>query len=163
MASAENKDMYCPSCGSSVKPNLSYCNSCGAKVNNNKDRDSHKPASATPDSLVWAIVGVTVCGLGVLIGLMSVMKNELHFNDGIVLFFALMTFLLIVAIDATFIWQFLRRNQGAKEIDNTAQLKELIARELNAAQARALGEPAPSVTEHTTRSIEKIYSERKAE
>jgi hypothetical protein len=41
--------------------------------------------------------------------------------------------------------------------------KEAATKELDAAQARALPEPVPSVTEHTTRSFEPIYSKRKAE
>jgi hypothetical protein len=146
--------MYCQSCGSSVKQNLSYCNACGARLNNAKDRESHTPQLATPDSLIWAIVAVTIAGLGIVIGLMSVMKNELHFDDGITLGFASLVLLLIVAIDTTFIWQFLRRNQSAQETLSTARLRELITRELNAAPPRALPEPVPSVTEHTTRQLE---------
>lgn len=155
--------MYCASCGSSVKPNLSYCNACGEKLNNSKDREGNASMLATPDSLIWAIVAVTIAGLGILIGLMSVMKKELQFDDGIILGFSSLVLLLIVAIDATFIWQFLRRNQSGRETISTARLRELITKELNAAPPRALPEPVPSVTEHTTRSIEPIYSDRKAE
>ena len=155
--------MYCQSCGTSVKPNLSYCNSCGAKLNNAKDQASPTATFATPDGLVWGIVAVTVAGLGILIGLMAVMKSELHFNDGITLSFSLLTLLLIIAVDVTFIWQLVRRNVDRQKTDDPEQLRELITRELNAAQARALREPAPTVTEHTTRSIDPIYAERKAE
>lgn len=155
--------MYCSSCGSSVSPGLSYCNSCGAKLNTAKDRDSNQPVFATPDSLVWAIVAVTIAGLGIVIGLMAVMKKELYFNDGITLAFALLALLLVVTADATFIWHLWRRNKGTQELDSTAQIRELITRELNAAQARALAEPAPTVTEHTTRSIDPVYSERRTE
>ena len=39
-------------------------------------------------------------------------------------------------------------------------LKGQATRELDAAQARVLPEPVPSVTEHTTRAFEPIYNER---
>jgi len=41
------------------------------------------------------------------------------------------------------------------------QIKEKTTRELVEAQVRMLQEPVPSVTEHTTRAFDSIYSERK--
>jgi hypothetical protein len=41
-------------------------------------------------------------------------------------------------------------------------MNEQVTKELDAAQPRALPEPVPSVTEHTTRTFEPLYSERKS-
>ena len=45
---------------------------------------------------------------------------------------------------------------------DTGRLKEQMIKELGEAQGRVLPEPVPSITEHTTRAFEPIYSERKS-
>jgi hypothetical protein len=57
----------------------------------------------------------------------------------------------------------LGRKRGTKETADIALSKEQATKELHEAQARVLPESMPSVTEHTTRTFEPIYSERKSE
>jgi hypothetical protein len=59
-------------------------------------------------------------------------------------------------VESVFTWQLLSRKRGAEETGDTA------TKELYAAQARVLPEPVPSVTEHTTRAFEPIYTDRKS-
>jgi uncharacterized protein (DUF983 family) len=146
--------MYCSSCGASVEQGLIYCKRCGAKLGGTKG-----DSASNPDSLVWAMVSVFIAGLGVIIGLMSVMKKEMYFNDGVIILFTLISFLMMFTIEGVLISQLLRRNSRVKEVRDTSPMKG----EAGATQARALAEPAASVTEHTTRTFEPIYSERKAE
>jgi len=161
--------MYCSSCGSAVTPGLSYCNRCGAELN-------AKPATEKPggakesqlrEYLVWAILGVSVGGLGVLIGLMAVMKNELHLANGLIVLFSLLSFALLLAAESIFIWLLLssqRRAQSReKEAAAITQLEGTTTKELGEPQERLLAEPAVSVTEHTTRTLEPVYRERKTE
>lgn len=155
--------MYCSSCGSAVNQSLSYCNHCGAKLSGAKSNSVSKPTELFPDSLVWAIVSVFIVGLGCIIGLMAVMKEELNFNDRMIIAVVMMSFFLLFMIEGVFIWLLLRRKGGAKEASDAGSAKEQTTKELNPAKARALPEPLPSVTEHTTRTFEPIYKERKAE
>ena len=74
----------------------------------------------------------------------------------------LLSFLIMVGLEAVFIWLLLRRRGGVKEADGSMLSKEPTTKELDAAQARALPEPLPSVTEQTTRTLEPVYSERKS-
>ena len=75
--------MYCSSCGAAVTEGLSYCSRCGAEISARKSTVPLKPA-AVPESLVWAIVAVSVGGLAVLIGLIHLLhkhsftKNRKH-------------------------------------------------------------------------------------
>lgn len=159
--------MYCSSCGSAVTPGLSYCNRCGAELNANpatKESGGTK-GSDLPESLVWAIVAVSVGGLGVLIGLMAVMKNELHFANGLIALFSLLSFVLLLAAESIFIWLLLSSQRRARENEaaDTPQLKGTATKELGEPQGRMLAEPAMSVTEHTTRTLEPVYRERKTE
>ncbi len=155
--------MYCSTCGEAVAAGLSYCNHCGARLSAAKGDDVTRVAKVPPESLVWAIVGVFVVGLGCMIGLMAVMKEEFNANIGLVIFFALLVFLLMLVVEGVFISLLLGRRSGVKETRDQGRLKEQTTKELNAAPARVLSEPVPSVTEHTTRAFEPIYVQKKAE
>lgn len=155
--------MYCSSCGTAVAQGLTYCSYCGAKVGGAKNESTGKPAELFPESLIWAIASVFIVGLGCIIGLMAVMKQVLDFKDGMVITIILLSFLLLFMVEGTFIWLLLSRRRGIKEAGDGERLQERATKELDEAQARALPEPLPSITEHTTRTLEPLYSERKAE
>jgi uncharacterized paraquat-inducible protein A len=154
--------MYCSSCGTAVSPKLSFCNRCGAELNA-KERSAIKPSETLPESLVWAIVSVSVGGLAILIGLMAVMKQVLRFNDGLITALTLLSFLILIGAESVFIWLLLRSQKSAKETGSLTQPKELATKELAETQARALNEVAPSITEHTTRTLEPAHHERNAQ
>ena len=155
--------MYCSSCGAAIARGLSYCNHCGARLSGAKDDSAAKAAELFPDSLIWAIVSVFVVGLGTTIGLMALMKDLLDFSKSLIITFSLLCFLLMFIIEGVLIWLLLSRRSREKKTSDSGQLKEQTTKELDAAQARALPEPVPSVTEQTTRAFEPIYRERKSE
>lgn len=160
--------MYCSSCGVAVAQGLNFCNHCGARLNGVKDdnlestftKESRLRSEVKPESLVNAIVAVFVCGLGAITVLIGVMKAVLGLNVGQILPFTVLSFLIMLLIEGVFIRLLLRRNRSAGEPGSTALSKGQATKELDAAQARVLPEPLPSVTEHTTRAFEPIYTER---
>lgn len=154
--------MYCSSCGAVVTGGLSYCNRCGVELSARSSTVPLKPA-AIPEFMVWAIVAVSVGGLALIIGLMAVMKTELKFSDGLIVLFSLLSFLLLLAAESVFIWLVVRSKAAAKESAILPQSRELTTKELGETQLRALSEPVPSVTEQTTRTLEPVYREHKAE
>ena len=153
--------MYCSSCGVAVAHGLTYCNHCGAKLLGTQ-ADRAKPSDSSIDSLIWAIVSVFVGGIGVLIGLLAMMKNLLNFHEGLLMFFSLLTFALITAIEAVFIWMLFSRNRPDRGLRDLHQ-RHRATKELEEAPERMLAEPGPmpSVTEQTTRSFEPVYQKRK--
>jgi len=155
--------MYCSSCGTVTAQGLAYCNHCGTKLGVATDNGATKSAEISPTSLVWAMVAVFIIGLGSIIGLVAVMKTVLGSNDGLINAAMLFSFLLLLAIEGVFMWLLLSRRNSAKVSGDIKQIKEQPAEVLSAAEARRLAEPVPSVTEHTTRSFEPIYRERKVE
>lgn len=140
---------------------MSYCNRCGAKVLGAEANGANKPAELSPNVLVIAIAAVFVFGLTAIFGLMALMKGG---TDPIILAAAMLSFLLTLLVEVVLIWLLLsgRRSAKEKEVAATERLKEHTTKELVEAQARALPEPLPSVTEHTTRTLDPVYGERKS-
>ena len=152
--------MYCPSCGVSVAQGLSYCNHCGAKLSVEKGGSLNKSSEVKPASLLWGMIAALVFGFVAITFLMMAMKM-VGLNVGQILAFTILSFLIVLLVEGMFIWQLLRRKRGAEETGDTELSKEQSMKEFEAAQARALPEAMPSVTEHTTRLFEPIYRERK--
>ena len=154
--------MYCSSCGGAVVPaqGLTFCNHCGSRLNLAKrEVEIAKPREVNPEALIWAIVSVFIAGIGVIIGLMAVMKNVLHFEMGLIMFLSLLCFLMMTLIEAVFIWRFMSQ-RSLKERFEPPTLAESTKPELGPAHAGGLVEPQQSVTDHTTRSFEPVYSKR---
>lgn len=152
--------MYCSSCGVVVAQGLSYCNYCGAKLSGVKGDSFIKSPEVRPESLVWGMVAVLVFGFVAIVFLIMAMKM-VGLDVGPILAFTVLSFLIILLVEGVFTWQLLRRKRG-EETGDTALSKEQATKELDAAQSRVLPEPVPSVTEHTTRAFEPIYSERES-
>jgi uncharacterized protein (DUF983 family) len=152
--------MYCSICGVAVAHGLSYCNYCGAKVSGAKGDDVSESSEVRPEFLVAAMVAVFVFGLVAIMMLMGMMKAVLNLNVGQILAFTLLSFLIMLSLEGVFIRLLLRRKRGPEEAGDAVLLKGQATKELDAAQARALPESAPSVTEHTTRAFEPVHNER---
>jgi len=153
--------MYCSACGVVPAQGLSYCNHCGAKLSGEKADRSIKSSEVKPESLIFGMVAVLVFGFVALVFLMMAMKM-VGLNVGQILAFMILSFLLILLVEGVFTWQFLFRKRGYEGTGDTALSKQQAMKQLDASQARVLPEPVPSVTEHTTRTLEPIYSERKS-
>jgi hypothetical protein len=152
--------MYCSSCGVAVAQGLSYCNHCGAKLGVERGDGAGRSSELKPELLVSAMAGVFILGLAAIALLMLVMRAV--FAEPLIIAFTLLSFLLLLLVEGVLIGLLLRRTRGAKATSGAAPSKEQDTKELNAAQARGLPEPVPSVTEHTTRAFEPIYGERKS-
>ncbi|OLE52435.1 MAG: hypothetical protein AUG51_18215 [Acidobacteria bacterium 13_1_20CM_3_53_8] len=142
-----------------IAQGLSYCNYCGAKLNGVKADSLIKTTEVKPESLVFGMVAVLVFGFVAITFLMMAMKM-VGLNVGQIFAFTILSFLIMLLVEGVFIWQLLRRKRSAEETGDTALSKAQVTKELNAAQARALREAMPSVTEHTTRTLEPVYNER---
>ena len=157
--------MYCSSCGSAVSPGLKYCNRCGAQLSSKKSAASK--GSDLIESLVWAIVGVALGGLGLLIGLMAVMKHELQFENKMILLVVLLSFVLLLAAETVLIWLLLKSkgwtSKGDNETTEITQLKKAATKELDEPHERLLAEPSVSVTDQTTRTLEPVYRNKRSQ
>jgi hypothetical protein len=154
--------MYCSLCGVAMTRGLSYCNHCGAKLTERTGDNAVKSSEVKPESLVWAMVAVLVFGFVAIMFLLMAMKM-VGMERGPILGFTTLSFLIMLVVEGVFIWQLLSRKRGTEEAADTVLLKDHSTKELyEAAEGRVLPEHMPSVTEHTTRAFEPIYTDRKS-
>ena len=153
--------MYCSACGVNVAQGLSYCNYCGAKVGE-KSVSASKSSEVRPEFLISSMMVLFVFGLIAITLLMGMMKQVLGLPVERVLGFAALPFLLMLIIEGVCLRLLLRRNRGTEATGANALLKEQTTKQLDRAEERLLAEPAPSVTDHTTRTLEPVYRERKS-
>jgi hypothetical protein len=151
--------MYCSSCGVAVTQGLSYCNYCGAKLSTGDSSD--KPPDIRPGGLVTMMVATFIMGLFVITIFMGVMKSVLHFEYGPLVAFTTLGFLIMLMLEGIFIRLLFRPlKRRDSEPRNTFQNDRASTKELEA-QSRVPMEPIASVTEHTTRAFDPVFSERK--
>jgi hypothetical protein len=154
--------MYCSACGVAVAESLSYCNYCGAKLNGTTAARATKSSEANPQFLLSSMIALFILGLVGITMLMGVMKVILGLPVERVLGFASLPFLVMLLLEGLCLKLLLQRNRTAKQVGPAPPLKNHTTTELDARQERLLSEPTPSVTDHTTRTLEPIYNERRS-
>jgi hypothetical protein len=161
--------MYCSSCGKTVMPGLSFCNHCGVQLSGKKKPEAGEMSEASFNFLIAALLGLPIAGIGVVIGLLSVMKKELGMADEVVGLVALFAFLLL-ALSEFGLLRLLLSSTRVKKVEKPS-MKKHRPNEVDEAATRTLNEAQPfdsvhnvgSVTEDTTRIFEPAYREPKAQ
>lgn len=149
--------MYCSTCGVALAKGLTFCNYCGARLPSTEAALEFR--EVRPQLLVSAMAGIFVLGLPGITFLIF-MLNAVRLESGVVMAFAWTSLLLLVALEAFFVLLLLRRKPLKDEPSHDPQFRGTQTNELEARHAGALAEPAPSVTEHTTRAFDPIPRER---
>jgi hypothetical protein len=151
--------MYCSTCGVAVAQGLSYCNYCGAKLNTEEGKSVSKSPEVNPQFLLSAMIGLFILGLAAITVLMGMMKTVLGLPVERVLGFALLPFLVMLLLEGLCLRLLMRRNRPTEKKGDRAPLNERATKELDAASEQFLAEAVPSVTDHTTRTLEPVYRE----
>jgi hypothetical protein len=149
--------MYCSSCGVAVAQNLTYCNHCGAKTNSDKaDRLDKATELRAEWALMSSMAALFVCGLVAISILLGVMKAVLIFQQGPILVFAFLSFLILIGLECVYISRlFRRRRDGEKPSETSSSSDRHTTKELEA-RSRVVSEPVGSVTDHTTRTLDPV-------
>jgi hypothetical protein len=142
--------MYCAACGTPLAPGLSYCNRCGMSL---KEPSVEKEVPVT--SYLTAISIVAIGGVLLMLGGAIALKNGAEFNQDMIGIFMLMTFLIVGIVELSLCRQLSRLNRAAERSQSLAPPQAMtMPAEFRAPQLQAIGEPLPSVTENTTRTLE---------
>ena len=154
--------MYCSSCGSATIKGLRFCKNCGARLDG-KEPEENQPSESFFYFLIVALLGIPIAGIGLIIGLITVMKKELGFDNQIVGVVTIFSFLLLLMAETGFFALLLARMRrgGKKDNGGSRQLNEAATRSLGEAQPHSFVNPVNSVTENTTRTLEMAERERR--
>ena len=147
--------MFCSNCGGAVNKELSYCKHCGKKLSG-----AGTLSEASFNTLIGSIVGIAIAGIGLIIGLISVMKKEMGFSNEVIIAFAAAAFIIMLAAEGVFIWLLVKhtRKGDQPKVEETFETNRL-----NQVEIKGLSEgnfePIPTVTEDTTRNLEPVLRE----
>jgi hypothetical protein len=148
--------MYCSTCGVAIAESLSYCNHCGARVSGSHRDNANLSRDLNPGFLVYAMLATFIFGLVAITLLLGVMKSVLGLEVGQILGFAVLSFLIMLFLEGVFLSLLIRRNRSAEDRART----ELMGHHTKELAAPQLQEPLSSVTDHTTRAFDPIYTNR---
>ena len=138
--------MYCANCGTQLVQGLSYCNRCGFDL---RERTESNTGSIT--AFLTAITLIAIVGLGLMFGGALVLRRGALLSQELIGVFMLFTF-LVTSLTEVLLFKNLSRLTAPKE----SKLRSLppVNNDLRLPQHSTLGEPVPSVTENTTRTLE---------
>ena len=139
--------MYCANCGTQLVQGLSYCNRCGFNLREKSEKNTGAIAA-----FLIAITLLGLGGLGVMLGGAVALRQQGMLSQDLIGVFMLFTFLTVSATELMLIRN-LSKLLSAKE-KPARSLPPPVPNDLRIPQHSTLGEPVPSVTENTTRTLE---------
>ena len=152
--------MFCSSCGKSINPDLRYCNHCGARLNADGEGSMRIPESSF-NLLVGGLLAVPIAGIGLIIGLLTVMKKELGFGDEMIGIMALLCVALLVLTELGLMWLLWTNSKHGRVRTLKREKPTLAERNLEPlglpeSRTQPAGQSVGSVTEHTTRTLDAV-------
>lgn len=147
--------MFCPNCGNSVHGDLKYCNGCGKRLIADSESDG-APAKMLNKILITLFL-IVFFGLALLVGLVgALLGSGVAAKDVIIL--SVVYLATIFGISATLLRQVpklidarLKTNDRPSDYASPPQIQPRTT-----AQLPDHLDPVPSVTDHTTRILEKV-------
>ena len=154
--------MFCPSCGAEYAIGLNYCNRCGANLNSALGEPELPPVNVTKPAIVIGLVvmSITLGGFAAVIEGATKLGHVFNHNDPIIatIFMGMVT---IMVADIMLLRQLSRLITAS--INRPAQPKKLPKQK----GAKQIAAPMPgsyvpvsSVTDHTTRTLDRQPVER---
>lgn len=149
--------MYCAHCGTPLTQGLSYCNRCGANL---KERPL-EVSTGTISAFLTAITLIGIGGLALMFAGALILRRGANLSQELIGFFMLFTFMIVGMTEIMLVRNLSRLTSAhEKEKRNYFPAPPPMAQDLRLTQGTPLGEPVPSVTENTTRTLEYIRREQ---
>ena len=139
--------MYCANCGAALGPGLSYCNRCGFNL-----REKNESNTGVISAFLTAITLLGTAGLAIMLAGAIVLKRKTNLDPELIGIFMTFTFVITVLTE----YMLIRSMSKLLELkeNKIRSLPSPAMNDLRLPQASSLGEPVPSVTENTTRTLE---------
>ena len=149
--------MYCPKCGNSLTSALKFCNSCVAKLLPEVEDKDGTPGKML-DNILTTLFLIVMFGMGILVGLVAVLLGNAVKTEVVVM-------IVIAYLGAIFGICFSLVRQVPKLIDarlrasgypTTEAPEQQLLNPRTTAQLEEFRTPVSSVTDHTTKTLEKV-------
>ncbi len=152
--------MYCSNCGTPRTSEVSYCNRCGADLRERKESSNTTAITA----ILTAVTTLGIVGLAIMLGGAMVLRRKAGLDQELIGVFMMFTFLIVGVTEFMLVKNLSKLIGGNESRKNSAppvstnELR-LPANDLRLPAAGNLGEPVPSVTENTTRTLDYVRRE----
>ena len=141
--------MFCANCGTPRTQELSYCNRCGADLRERREPDN----TAAIRAVLTAITTLGLVGLAIMLMGAVVLRKKANLDQELIGVFMMFTF-LIVSFTEFMLVRNLSKLTSWQESKKYLPPPQTPTNELRLPAASTLGEPLPSVTENTTRTLD---------
>ena len=149
--------MFCAACGSAINDKLNYCKNCGAKI----AKEEEETPSSMMGSMLYSTTFIALGGFGILIGLVSVLLKNGFDQKGIMLIavvylaaLSAICYMLLSQLPKLIDVKLNRKQESAPPESEGYQPPQLFAK--STAQLEEQRETVMSVTDHTTRTLDKV-------
>lgn len=154
--------MYCSNCGNTVNDKLKFCNSCGERLDRHTETvDKDSTPGKMLDNLLTTLFLVVLFGFGILVGLVAVLLGS-GVKTEVVGILALAYLAAVFGICFTLARQVPKLiDARLKGLNNTAEtLSPPQLQSPTTAQLAEFRQPVGSVTDHTTKTLDRVPIER---
>ena len=146
--------MFCSNCGTPRTQGLSYCNRCGTDLRERKESSNTGAIGA----VLTAITILGIAGLGIMLGGALVLRKEAGLSQDLIGVFMLFTFLIVAVTEFMLV-------RNLSKLTSVQETRKYFPppppmNDMRLPAAGNLGEPVPSVTENTTRTLDYVRRER---
>jgi len=146
--------MFCSNCGTPHTQGLSYCNRCGADLRERKESSN----TAAITAMLTAITTLGLVGLGIMLMGAVILRRKANLDQELIGVFMKFTFLIVSVTEFMLV-------RNLSKLTSWNESKKYLppptpTNELRLPAASNLGEPVPSVTENTTRTLDYVRREQ---
>jgi hypothetical protein len=146
--------MFCSNCGTPRAQGLSYCNRCGTDLRERKESSN----TAAITAMLTAITTLGLVGLAIMLMGAVILRRKANLDQELIGVFMMFVF-LIVSVTEFMLVRNLSKLTSSNE-SNKYLPPPTPTNELRLPAAGSLGEPIPSVTENTTRTLDYVRREQ---
>jgi hypothetical protein len=146
--------MFCSNCGTPHTQGLSYCNRCGADLREKKESGN----TAAITAMLTAITTLGLVGLGIMLMGAVILRRKANLDQELIGVFMMFCFLIVSVTEFMLVRNLSKLtswHESKKYLPPPTQTNEL-----RLPAAGSLGEPVPSVTENTTRTLDYVRREQ---
>ncbi len=149
--------MYCPNCGETVDKKLRFCKSCGERLSKADELDKDGTPGKMLDNILTTIFLVVMFGLGILVGLVAVLLGN-NLDPTFVTLIAVAYLTAVFGICFTLLKQVPKLIDARLKANNLDEGSHERARlsPPSVAQLEEYREPVMSVTDRTTKTLDKV-------